>query len=94
MNIGYTAQIEALQNEISAIEAEIADLNKNPADDIKLRKFIREFKRCKKLTQEHIDTYIDKITVYDKQHIEICFAFDDPFIAATEKQEKELVVNE
>ena len=94
MNIGYAAQIETLQGEIAAIEAEIAELEKNPADDIKMRKFIQEFKHCRKLTQEHIDTYIDKIVVYDKTHMEICFAFDDPFIAATEKQEKELIVNE
>ncbi len=94
MNIGYTAQIETLQGKIAAIEAEIAELEKDPADDIKMRKFIQEFKQCKTLTQEHIDTYIDKIIVYDNTHMEICFAFDDPFIAATKKQEKELIVNE
>ena len=94
MNIGYTAQIENLQAEIDKINSELSELEKNPADDIKMRKFIREFKRCKTLTKEHIDTYIDKIVVYDKQHIEIVFAFDDPFIATTEKQEKELVINE
>ena len=94
MNIGYTAQIENLQAEIDKINSELSELEKNPADDIKMRKFIREFKQCKTLTQEHIDTYIDKIIVYDKTHMEICFAFDDPFIAATEKQEKELIVSE
>ena len=94
MNIGYTWQIESLQAEIDKINSELLELEKDPADDIKMRKFIQEFKQCKTLTQEHIDTYIDKIIVYDKTHMEICFAFDDPFIAATEKQEKELIVNE
>ena len=94
MNVGYTLQIESLQAEIDKINFALSELEKNPADDIKMRKFIREFKQCKKLTKEHIDAYIDKIIVYDMTHMEICFAFDDPFIAATEKQEKELVVNE
>ena len=47
-----------------------------------------EILETRKLTTEIVDTYIDRVVIYDPKHIEVIFTFDDLRREAGEKVNK------
>lgn len=95
INKEYTLQMEKTEMEIIEIENKLKCIAESPMDNTAIHSLINKYKHKRKLSQELVDAFIDKIIVYDKQNIEIKFAFEDYFQAALARKEaREAILSE
>ena len=88
LNREFSEKIEELTAKLEEAVAYLKRFDHTPMSDDALKKAISGFKRKRKLTQEMVDVFIDKITIYEGRRMEIRFVFDDEMKVVLAKREE------
>lgn len=75
----YKTNIESLQKEIGALEAEYEETVKNRRDQAGWMQRFIEYRGFKELSRELLARLVEGIKVYDKDRIEVTFKFKSEY---------------
>ena len=83
-----TEEIDGLQKKKDLVAAAISEQDSLLSRVEVISDQSAEILETRKLTTEIVDTYIDRVVIYDPKHIEVIFTFDDLLREAGEKVNK------